>query len=324
MDEKTRYVYERIKYFKNINPNILQSLILLGFSKKEIINKNGISIEIYTRENFVFPYFISEFSTPSNMLCAIFRDKKEFIVYGSYENLNKAKEILIEFSQIFHIREKKKFGIPLTLTEENAQDYGYIRGLIVGVFLMLSDFLYSFFFKLKTGIITGFIDYVKVIYHGTPGFGLFVGITGTGLYFIFLLILIPILFGTYYKKVGVKKIYRKVEKILNRLFNLDFDYGIDAERAIQDELELLIEEKRKLCIYNEIVKEIKIEKEDFLTVYEKIKSGFFKLQDFLEFLILYEKKFNHFPLLKLLKIILKYENARISSDIKFEFTQENL
>ncbi|MCM8818532.1 MAG: hypothetical protein NC915_03520 [Candidatus Omnitrophica bacterium] len=319
MIEKEKF-YNSIKYFKKINEKTYQLLGWLGFTKEETLKTDSGEWEIYVRRNFIFPYFNREKEYPSiNKFCAIFKNKRESIIYGIFENLDELKNNLIKITEIFLKKEKKFLGIPLTLTEENAQDYGYIRGLILGFSLILIDFLYSFIFKLKNGIITGFIEYVKVVYYGTPGFGIFVGITGTGLYFIFILIVIPILFGLYYKKMAVKKILKKTDKFIEELISYHYEGGIEAERTIEDEFYLIIEEKRKEQIYKELQNFITIEKRDFEILYEKLKIGFLKLQDLIDFIKNYTEIFKQIPLIKFLEIIKKYETADIETEIKFQF-----
>ncbi|HOK56997.1 MAG TPA: hypothetical protein PLF90_06680 [bacterium] len=307
-----------IKYFQKVNSETYQLLGYLGFTKEESFKTNSGEWEIYTKTNFIFPHFISEFNPPLNKFCAILKNTKEFIVYGTFETLEEVKKKLIQLSDIFFKKEKKFFGIPLTLTEENAQDYGYIRGLILGFLLLIFDFSYPFIFKLKSGIINSFIDYVKIIYFGTPGFGIFVGITGTGLYFIFLLIIIPIFFGWYYKKLAIKKNIRKIDRFIKDISGYDYDFGIDAEKTLKDEFTLIIEEKKKEQIYNELKKSVDVSKQDFENVYEKLKTGFFNISDMLEFIDLYEKTFKNFSLKKLLNIIAKYDTARYLTEIKFQ------
>lgn len=312
-------VYEKIKYFERVKEKTYQLLGYLGFIKEETLKTQSGKWEIYTKRNFIFPYFNSEFNPPINKFCAIFKNGRELLIYGSFENLEEVKKNIIQISDIFLKKERKILGIPLTLTEENAQDYGYIRGLILGCFLILIDFIYSLIFKLKSGIITGFIDYVKVIYYGTPGFGLFVGITGTGLYFIFLLIVIPILFGIYYKKFAVKKILKKIEDFLEGIKAYGYEFGVDGERSIEDEFTLIVEERKKEQIYNELKNKVEISKNEFEYIYEKIKTTFLKIQDFSEFLKEYEETFKDFPLKDFVQLISKYENARIETEIKFQF-----
>jgi len=311
-------IYEKIKYFEKINEKTYQLLGWLGFNKEEILETKSGKWEIYTKRNFVFPHFISNFNPPINKFCAIFKNKRELVVYGSFEKIEEIKSHLLKITEIFFKKEKKFCGIPLILTEENAQDYGYLRGLILGFFLIIVDFLYSFIFKLKNGIITGFIDYVKIIYFGTPGFGLFVGITGTGLYFIFLLIILPILFGTYYKRKTTKDILKKIKLLIQEIKPYGYEFGIEGEKALEDEFALIIEEKKKQQIYNEIKKFIDLNKNEFEFIYERIKNGFLKPADFLNFLNEIKGILKDFPLEKFLQIVIKYDEARIETEIKFQ------
>ena len=316
--EEGKKIYEKIKYFEKINEKTYQLLGWLGFIKEETFETEEGKWEIYTKRNFVFPYFLSNFNPPINKFCAIFKNKKELIVYGTFEKIEEIKEHLLQITEFFLKKERKILFIPLVLTEENAQDYGYIRGLILGFSLIIIDFLYSFIFKLKSGIITGFIDYVKVIYYGTPGFGLFVGITGTGLYFIFLLIILPILFGIYYKKRVTRDILKKIELFIKEINPYGYEFGIDGEKALEDEFTLIIEEKKKEQIYNEIKEFVNLNKNEFEITYERIKNGFLKPSDFLNFLNDYKTTFDNFPLEKFLQIIIKYEEAKIETEIKFQ------
>lgn len=318
MSDENKRIYEKIKYFEKIKEKTYQLLGWLGFNKIDTIETDSGKWEIYTKENFTFPYFYSNFNPPTNKFCAIFKNSKEFIIYGTFEKIQDVKEHLLKIKDIFLKKERKFLGIPLTLTEENAQDYGYIRGLIIGFSLIIFDFLYSLIFKLKNGIITGFIEYVKVIYFGTPGFGLFVGITGTGLYFIFLLIILPILFGIYYRKLASRRILKNIELFINEIKPYGYEFGIDGERTIEDEFTLIIEEKRKEKIYNELKEQINISKNEFEILYEKLKTGFIKLDDLLNFLNDYKEICRTLPLEEFLKIIKKYENAKIETDIKFQ------
>ena len=311
-------IYEKIKYFEKINEKTYQLLGWLGFNKEEILETKSGKWEIYTKRNFVFPHFISNFNPPINKFCAIFKNKRELVVYGSFEKIEEIKSHLLKITEIFFKKEKKFCGIPLILTEENAQDYGYLRGLILGFFLIIVDFLYSFIFKLKNGIITGFIDYVKIIYFGTPGFGLFVGITGTGLYFIFLLIILPILFGIYYKRKTTKDILKKIKLLIQEIKPYGYEFGIEGEKALEDEFALIIEEKKKQQIYNEIKKFIDLNKNEFEFIYERIKNGFLKPADFLNFLNEIKGILKDFPLEKFLQIVIKYDEARIETEIKFQ------
>ncbi|MCM8785400.1 MAG: hypothetical protein NC827_04615 [Candidatus Omnitrophica bacterium] len=311
-------IYERIKYFKKVNTKTYQLLGYLGFIKEDVLKTNSGFWEIYTKTNFIFPYFVSEFNRPINKFCAIFKNSKEFIVYGTFENLEEIKEKLNLISKFFLKKEKKFAGIPFTLTEENAQDYGYIRGLILGSLLLIFDFSYPFIFKLKSGIMMGFIEYVKVIYYGTPGFGIFVGITGTGLYFIFLFILIPILLGWFYKRLAIKRNLKILNFFIQNISSYTYEFGINAEKTIEDEFSLIIEENKKLQIYNELKSYVSIDKKDFEEIYEKLKTGFLNISELNKFFEEYEKVFKNFPFKKFLDVVLKYENAKYFTEIKFQ------
>lgn len=311
MVEKEK-IYELIKYFRKIDERTYQLLGWLGFTKEETIKTPSGEWDLYIKKDFKFPYFYSEFNPPINKFFAILKNSKEFVIYGNFEKKEEIKNLLMEITNFFFRREKKIIGIPFSLNEENAENYGYIRGLLLGFFLIFLDFIYSWIFKLKNGIITGFIDYVKLVYYGNPPFGITIGIAGTGLYFIFLLIILPILFGIIYKKIAIKK--RK--NFLERISFPEYEFGIEAEKALEEEFSVIVEEKRKEKIYEEIKKDVYIEKKEFEFLYESLKNGFLKIEEMLNFLEEYNKLLKEFPLKKFLEIISKYENAKIQTDIK--------
>ncbi len=314
-------IYEKIKYFKKLDTKTYQILGYLGFMKEDILKTDVGFWEIYTKKNFIFPHFLSEFNPPINKFCAIFKNSKEFIIYGTFEKLDEVKENLIQIAKTFFNKEKRIFGIPLTLTEENAQDYGYIRGLTLGFLLLIFDFSYPFIFKFKSGFIMGFIEYVKIIYYGTPGFGIFIGITGTGLYFIFLFILIPILFGWLYKKLATKRNLKILNFFIQNISSYNYEFGVDAEKTIEDEFSLIIEENKKQQIYNELKNYVNIEKKDFEEIYEKLKTGFLNINELNKFFQEYEKVLKNFPFKKFLDIVLKYETAKYFTEIKFQIDE---
>lgn len=86
----------------------------------------------------------------------------------------------------------------------------------------------------------------------------------------------------------------------------------------------MIEESKKEQIYKEIKNFIDVEKEEFQLIYEKLKRGFLKLQDMIDFLEIYKKIFKNFPLNDFLKIVKRYDEAKIETEIKFQpdFFQE--
>jgi hypothetical protein len=61
-----------------------------------------------------------------------------------------------------------------------------------------------------------------------------------------------------------------------------------------------------------------LNKNEFEITYERIKNGFLKPSDFLNFLNDYKTTFGNFPLEKFLQIIIKYEEAKIETEIKFQ------
>ena len=124
-------IYEEIMYFKSISAETYQLLGYLGYKREEEFEVENGKWEIYTKRNFTFPYFIANYSSPINKFVAIYlKPENSIIVYNSFENIQNLKQNLEIITKIFFPIKKKLFFIPLTLLEENAQDYGYIRGII--------------------------------------------------------------------------------------------------------------------------------------------------------------------------------------------------
>jgi len=310
-------IYEQIKYFKKISAETYQLIGWLGYKKEnEFYLKKG-KWEIYTKREFTFPYFISTYSSPVNKFVAIYTSGGiSTIVYGSFENIEDLKKNLEKVVKTFFPEKRKFLFIPLTLTEENAQDYGYIRGLILGLFLLGIDIVYSWIFKLKEGILTGFIEYIKRVYDGNPALGIQIGIFGTGLYFGFLLIFIPILLGNIYVKKEEK--LRKL-KFINLPDEIkEYEFGIKAEQSLREEFEMIVEEKRKEKIYQEISKTTSISKQDFDNLYFELTQGFLSPESLLNFINNYNEKVKDLPMEKFLEVISKYKKAPIESEIKIQ------
>jgi len=308
-------IYEQIKYFKKISAETYQLIGWLGYKKEDEFPLKKGKWEIYTKREFTFPYFVSTYSSPVNKFIAIYTgDGISTIVYGSFENIDDLKKNLERVVKTFFPEKRKYLFIPLILTEENAQDYGYLRGIILGISLLGVDIIYSWIFKLKDGILTGFIEYIKRVYDGNPALGIQIGILGTGLYFGFLLIFIPILFGNIYVKREEKLRKLKYKNLPDEIKG--YEFGIRAEQSLREEFEMIVEEKRKEKIYQEISKITSINKEDFDSLYFELNQGFLSPESLLNFIKNYREKIKNLPIEKLLEIISKYKKAPIESEIK--------
>lgn len=308
-------IYEAIKYFKKVSPKTYQLLGWLGYTQEEEFRTGKGIWTIFTKREFTFPYFVSDYSSPVNRFVAIYSDNgNSTIVYGSFETMDKLKENLELIVKTFFPERKKFLFIPLTLTEENAQDYGYIRGLIFGISLLSIDIVYSWHFKLREGILTGFIEYIKRVYDGNPALGIQIGILGTGLYFGFLLIFIPILMGNIYVKKEEKQRKKMYKNLPDEI--KEFEFGVHAEQMLKEEFEMIVEEKRKEKIYQELITLTDIEKNDFDNLYFRINQGFLSSEGLLEFIKNYKEKVKDLPIEKFLEIVSKYKKAPIESEIK--------
>lgn len=310
-------IYESIKYFSKISDKTYQLLGWLGYTREKTFQTPVGKWEIYTKRNFKFPYFINHLSAPINKFVAILIGEKEMVVYGSFEeSIEEIEKDIVILTQTFFIPPRKILGMPLVLTEENAQDYGYIRGILIGVFFIFLDLGYSWIFKLRNGIITGFIDYIKLVYWGNPPLGIGIGIAATGLYFGVLLILIPILTGNIYVKMAKKVQQKRLEKMPESFKN--YEFGIHAERNLAEEFSTIVEEKKKESIYSEIKKIYSgIDKNDFEFLYMEIRKGLLSPEAIYEFLENYRKIIGEkIPIKKFLEIIIKYEKASFQTEIK--------
>lgn len=318
MEDISKNNYEAIKYFKDINPKTYQLLGYLGYNKElDIETPYGIWT-IYTKKNFIFPYFNADLSIPINRFVGIYKGKdRSMVVYGSFEDSpDEIKEKLLMLTRTMLAPVKKFLGIPTTLTEENAQDYGYIRGVIFGIILILSDFVYSWTFTLREGIFTSFLEYIKKVYEGsTPGITNFVGITWTGMYFGIPLILMPIIYGHICVRMATRKRIRQMKKIEE--IASGYEFGIKAEQALEEEFTTIVEEKRKQVIYEEITKITdKIDRENFETFYIRIREGFISPESLDDFINDFKELTGEsIPFEKFVEIVAKYQKASASTEI---------
>ena len=318
MEDTLKNNYEAIKYFKEVSPRTYQLLGYLGYNKETDIETPYGTWTLYIKRNFVFPYFNTRLPLPVNRFVAIYKGVyKNLVVYGSFEKeLDEIKERLLLLTDTMLSPVKKFLGIPVTLTEENAQDYGYIRGVIFGIVLILADFVFSWTFTLREGVLTGFIEYIKKVYEGSnPAITNFIGISWTGMYFGIPLILLPILYGHICVRMAKRKRIRQMKKIED--IASGYEFGIKAEQALEEELSTIIEEKRKQVIYEEISKITdKLDRDVFETLYLKIREGFISpeaLDDFIkEFQDITEGSLS---LEKFVEVVAKYQRAGTTTEI---------
>ncbi|MBN1444894.1 MAG: hypothetical protein JW957_02155 [Candidatus Omnitrophica bacterium] len=323
MEDEIKKTYESIQYFRDIKPYSYQLLGYLGYNMESEFDAPPGRWTVYTKRDFSFPYFNSGFSAPVNRFAAVYRGAgKNMMVYGSFEtkNTDEIQEKLEILTKTMLSPVQKFLGIPRTLTEENARDYGYIRGVIIGIILIIADFVYSWTFKLQEGILTGFIEYIKQVYYGNPRIGNFIGFAWTGFYFGIPLIAVPILYGNICVKMAEKSRQRKLRKMETLLTG--YEFGVNAEKALEEELSTIIEEKKKEAIYGEIAKiNVKLGREDFETLYLKIREGFLSPESIHYFITeLKELAGEEMPFEKFVEIIARYQKTGLKTELDIKTT----
>lgn len=324
MEDEIKKTYESIQYFKDVNPYSYQLLGYLGYNMESEFDAHPGRWTVYTKRGFSFPYFNSALSAPVNRFAAIYRGAdKNMMVYGSFEtkNTEEIQEKLETLTRTMLAPVQKFLGVPRTLTEDNARDYGYIRGVIIGIILILADFVYSWTFKLQEGILTGFIEYIKQVYYGNPRIGNFIGFAWTGFYFGIPLIALPILYGNVCVKMADKSRQRKLRK-LESLFT-GYEFGVNAEKALEEEFTTIIEEKRKEAMYGELNKiNNNLGRDDFEALYLKIREGFLSPESIQDFITeLKELAGEGLPFEKFVEIVARYQKTGLKTELDIKTTK---
>jgi len=318
MEDGIKKTYGSIQYFRDISPHSYQLLGYLGYNMESEFEAYPGRWTVYTKRDFFFPYFNSGFSAPVNRFAAVYRSAgKNMLAYGSFEtkNTDEIRQKLEVLTKTMLSPVKKFLGIPQTLTEENARDYGYIRGVIIGILLIIADFVYSWTFKLQEGLLTGFIEYIKQVYYGNPRLGNFIGFMWTGFYFGIPLIAMPILYGNICVRMADKSRQKKLRKI-DELFT-GYEFGVNAEKALEEEFATIIEEKKKEAIYGEINRiGGKLGREDFETLYIKIREGFLSPESIHFFITeLKELSGEELPFEKFVEIVARYQKTGLKTEL---------
>ncbi|MCM8768281.1 MAG: hypothetical protein NC911_01145 [Candidatus Omnitrophica bacterium] len=279
--EKQR-LFTELKHFNRVNEETYRLLSALSYHLETTLETAFGRWEIFTKHQFVFPYFIQNITTPVDRFVAIFKGNSEFITSGSYDSLETVKANLQRLTEIFFPPKRRWLGIPLELTPENAQDYGYLRGLIFGCLLIGLDVSYSWFFKLKTGLLTGIIDFIRLVYEGNVGLAIGVGIALTGFYFGVLLIAVPIIYG----QICVQRASRREnERLETQGELLEYEFGRQAEQSLAEEFNTILEEKRKEEIYQELRRDWpELDRAEFQDLYQRLVNGFVSPEDLEVFL----------------------------------------
>jgi hypothetical protein len=221
------------------------------------------------------------------MFFAVYRHRtsgRVFPVAGEFSDINALISNLISISSNL-LKEQSPSSflrIPLSLSEENAQDYGYVRGLILGILLMGMDLLFSIWFRIRPfGVITSILEYTRLVYFGTPGFGIFFGMVAIGIYFTVLFIALPILFGSFYRWKASR--IRRFEESKVPDEALIYDYGAGAVTFIDDQYKVLVDDVRKNAMYQEVSSRWPLlDRESFENLYNQLCGGFCTPESLLE------------------------------------------
>ncbi|HOK80745.1 MAG TPA: hypothetical protein PK303_07195 [bacterium] len=210
------------------------------------------------------------------MFFSIFTSKsgeKKFPVSGICDNLDEIITALKYLSSFLFTDGTRRF-LFRKLTIENAQDYGYIRGLIAGIILMLIDTIPWRIGNFRPqGVLSTFLEYTRIVYYGTPGFAIVVGMAAIGIYFTVLFILLPILAGNFYLYKARRR--QQSQILLMPECLVDFEYGKDAESSLSEQHIALIDSLKRDEIYKKVSRLWhNFKKEDFYELYEIFRGGF--------------------------------------------------
>lgn len=315
--EKKLETFQKIKLkYKDSEPfneNILIALTRLGYNKHSELKMSNGTWQIFCLEkkpeikNVEKKGIILFFSIWNSLA-----DGKKFLVSGMCDSIDEVMEGLKFISLIIPEQNqglwKKFFSRTKKLSVENAQDYGYIRGLLVGIFLMFLDILPWHIGSFRPqGVLSTFLDYTRLVYYGTPGFAILVGMAAIGVYFTILFILLPIIVSHLYLRKAKCLEQNLAYSMPETLF--DFEYGKDAEVSLDEQSRLQIENVKMEEIYKRVVAIWKnIKKEDFYELYEIFREGFItaeNLYDILQRITRCCPEFNFERFLKIVTDVMK-------------------
>lgn len=253
----------------------------------------------------------SKDTQPIQLFFAVFSSKKlkkQFPISGIAENLEEVISGLRMLSSLMSTEESKGLGnllkFPSTLNAENAQDYGYIRGLLIGIVLMLVDIIPWHIGSFRpNGVLSTFLEYTRIVYYGTPGFAIVVGMAAIGIYFTVLFILIPIACGNFYLLKSQKAFRRRVEMLPDFLFECEF--GSDAEAFLNQQYKSYIENIKKEEVYRRSLSHWRnLKKEEFIDLYEILQNGFYTAENLYDILCRIKRNCPDFDIKKFLEIMI--------------------
>jgi len=322
MVEKGRqHILDSFKMFRRVSEKTYQLLSSLNYIKEDSLPMREGVWEIFAKKNAVSPYLIKTVETPVNKFIAIYQSVHPFVVYGSCENPDEVRKNLLRFTEDFIIQPPRVLGIPLQLTPENAQDYGYSRGFTLGLMLMIIDIVYTWSFKLKNGILSGLIDFIRLVYEGNQGLAIGVGFPLTGFYFILPLIVLPIAYGNWCVNRAVRIEERKLQSLPADF--LGYEYGADAEKSLEEEFSTLLDESRKKAMFEEAQRRWNIGMNDFENVYERISDGFLTPESLHAFLRSLQAENPAVDLSEFLDMMIRYRKASPRLEMKISLENEN-
>lgn len=303
-----------------VSPSSWQLLACLNYTLLEDFSSEFGTWKVYVRNQpFLFSK-LGNYKESFSLFFAIFtsfQDSRQFSVCGEYENIETLKTNLLFLSQFLCSSTKRScFYIPTVLTMENSQDYGYIRGLIIGIFLMSADLAYSSLFKLRSGVLTTFLEYTKLVYAGTPGFAIVVGMAAVGSYFGALFIALPIAAGSFYRWKAKTLQAKLIERFPLEL--LEYDFGTNAEQRLEEQHDMIIENLRKEAMFQDIGGKWKsLSKQDFEEIYTTVKEIFLFPDSFLDLLERMIRSVPDFDLRKFLRTYLLYAKKKPEVVLRF-------
>lgn len=318
----------RWKEFDHFDENNWINLAKLGYEKYSEFNLNSGRWQIFLLKK-KSEIEMRDQSHSIQFFFAIFFSKtsgKQFPISGIIENVEDLISGLRIVSSLVFTEDlqgsKKLFRFPRILNTENAQDYGYVRGLAVGIVLMFLDIIpWNIGNFRPSGILTTFLDYTRIVYYGTPGFAIIVGMAAIGIYFTVLFILIPIIFGNFCVFKARKIQSRRVENLPEFLF--DCEFGKDAESSLNDQYHNRIENIKKEETYRKALScWNNFKKEDFYELYKILKDGFCTAENLYDILCRITKLCPDFDIKKFLEIMRDVSRRSMQIVIKISDKQE--
>jgi len=310
----------RWKFFKGIKEESFIILTKLGYQKAlEIPTKTGLW-QVYKLDRDIATGSRKE---KISYFYALYRSSisdKQFSVAGQFENIDDlVNNLKFLSSEIFLERCKFSIANVFSISQadlEKARDYGYVCGLITGFVLMLVDI---FFWQIKspgsTGILYTFIDYTRLVYYGTPGFAIVVGMGAIGIYFTVLFILLPIGIGNLYAWRARKKLKRVSVVAPESIF--EYDYAEEVDEFIIEQYKREEENLKKEKMFQEMCMLWEnFSRTDFDKIYQFLKEGLYSPENLLNIINEIRKTCPEFDFQKFLELFVNISAKNIDVVLK--------